>query len=287
MTLEQMAIQHIAMTVCPSESWEEVLMLTCAFDASGHQSNQLCLVVAGFVSSAKDWIDFSAEWQDRLDRDAICYFHMVEFAHSVKQFKRWKDQEKRRQTLFSDLLGLIKKYAYRKFGCAIINDTFHSNISSANQNQLYLNSYSMAARSSVAQVGLWAKRDKISSPSIEYVFEDGDVGKGLLVQRMVEDCYPAPIFRPKKVKITPEGQIIPAFLPLQAADILAYEMFKAVREMEESGSYRLRWGLEEFHRMPGEPWVYKVDNLKEFDDIATLSHKIDQRASQVYSCEDI
>ncbi len=41
----------------------------------------------------------------------------------------------------------------------------------------------------------------------EFVFEDGDIGKGLLIARMQEDGYPKPIFKPKKARKIKGGVI--------------------------------------------------------------------------------
>src|ERR1039458_1092492 len=46
-------------------------MMTACFDASGHERDQRFLVVAGFVSSVDDWIDFDRLWRDRLAKDGL------------------------------------------------------------------------------------------------------------------------------------------------------------------------------------------------------------------------
>jgi hypothetical protein len=47
--------------------WREVCQLMVGtFDASGHESNKPFLVVAGFVSSAGDWDDFSQLWLEQI-----------------------------------------------------------------------------------------------------------------------------------------------------------------------------------------------------------------------------
>jgi len=64
-------------------NWPTILMaMLAAFDASGHESDQPVLVVAGFVSSAKDWDEFSAKWLERLRADDLPYFQASQFANS-------------------------------------------------------------------------------------------------------------------------------------------------------------------------------------------------------------
>jgi hypothetical protein len=104
--------------------------MTVAFDASGDESSQLIMVVAGFMSSAKDWEDFSIKWVSRLKEDDLTYMHMKEFAHSAGQFSvGWKGEEERRRRLLSDLMALITSHAYRKFGIVVTNETFRKSLS--------------------------------------------------------------------------------------------------------------------------------------------------------------
>jgi len=73
-------------------------MVGC-FDASGHESDQPFLVVAGFVSSASDWDAFSVKWMERLERDGLPYFQGNQFASCSGIFEGWDQQEGRRRRL--------------------------------------------------------------------------------------------------------------------------------------------------------------------------------------------
>jgi hypothetical protein len=98
-----------------------VAMLTAAFDCSKDKDRKY-FIMAGFVSSADEWVSFDVEWRNRLTDDGLAYFHMQRLAHAdthpQKPFdKTWIGQKKRRQTLLSDLLDIIKSHAWRKFAC--------------------------------------------------------------------------------------------------------------------------------------------------------------------------
>src|SRR5437867_2605416 len=87
---------------CP---WREVplAVLGAAFDASADKTKNW-LSVGGFISSSADWEDFDRVWRERLSKDGLSYFHMVDFAHSVEEFADgWKGNEPRRQRLLMDL----------------------------------------------------------------------------------------------------------------------------------------------------------------------------------------
>ena len=262
---QECGIEHLAKTVWLSE-WRKGLlgMLTAVFDAGGSEHDQKCLVVAGFVASAADWISFDTKWRQRLADDGIAYFHMVEFAHFDGEFIGWRNQEARRRQLLADLMGIIQSHAYRKFGCTVVNQILTSTLSHDLREEFYMNAYALAGRASVAQVSQWAAREQTPRQSLEYVFEDGDLGKGKLMQRMKEDGYPAPVFGAKKDRTDPNGNLIRAFTPLQAADFLAYEMFLGVKRLDDPVS-NPRWAIAEFHKMPGEPGVFRLEDMLDFD----------------------
>ncbi len=110
------------------ESSGEVLfvMLTAAFDAGGTEDTPF-LTVAGFVSSVKDWDDFSKAWKKRLSQEGIEYFRGVEAAHFRKQFQPWHDKPDReqwRQNLFADLMDLLTRNVYRNADARSSTSTF-------------------------------------------------------------------------------------------------------------------------------------------------------------------
>lgn len=99
--------------------------MVAVFDASGKE-DQRRLVLAGFISKAKDWQSFHTLWIERLREDGLEYFHMVDFAASQGQFKGWRNSESRRRKLLADLMDLISSHVYRKFGCVIENGQFYA-----------------------------------------------------------------------------------------------------------------------------------------------------------------
>jgi len=145
--------------------------LVAAFDASGKEESA-CVVVAGFISSHKDWQAFDTAWTSRLKEDGLEYFRMAEFAGSRQQFDGWKGNEERRQQLFGDLMEIIKSHVYRQFASIIIMDGWDK-LSVGNKQEYSLNAYVLAARSCAARVRDWQKAENFKSPT-GYAFEDGD-----------------------------------------------------------------------------------------------------------------
>jgi hypothetical protein len=253
--------------------------LVAAFDASGKEATGL-VVVAGFLSSQKDWRAFDVEWRTRLKNDGLDYFHMVDFAGSRKQLaKGWKEDEPRRQSLLKDLIDIVKSYAYRQFACAIEMSTF-SLLSDENKNRY--NPYVLAARSCAADIRLWQVQEKFYVPTA-YVFEEGDGGVGMMTDNFLGDNLPIPAFKPKKDTILPDGTTSVAYTPLQAADILAYELHKPHKDIL-AGKPRVskfRWALEQLSEIPGIPGYYSAEN------IVQLNRRLDEaRASSEKSVDN-
>ena len=256
-------------------------MFTTAFDAGGNPHDQEFLVVAGFISSADSWIEFDKKWRQRLAEDDLTYFHMVDFAASQEEFKHgWKNNEPRRRKLLADLMEIIRPHAFRRFANVIEIKTLEENLPEEKLKEYNLNAYALCAMTCVAQVMRWCKTQPAPQfHNVRFVFEDGDLGKGNLMQRFKEDLDMRPSFEPKKDKMTEHG-IIPAFTPLQAADFFAYEVFLGCKNLRER-KYDPRWALEEFISIMGELGITEVDNLRQIEKQHEARATLD-RFKQVY-----
>lgn len=250
--------------------------LVASFDASG-QDNSECLAVAGFISSLKDWADFHVAWTGRLQEDNLTHFHMTDFAYSWGEFKEgWKDNEERRRSLLADLIGIIRSHCFHSFGCVVENKHFDK-LSESNKEEFRLCAFSLAARTCVGRVSEYLRDNGLSHVRVGYVFEDGDKGKGHLIDLMVRDRYRAPFFASKKERIDPQGQIVESYPPLQAADILAYELAllfldasKPHRDQRYPNPSRWRWAMKELYKAPPLKWGYY-----QASDLNQLNEKLD------------
>jgi len=239
-------------------------MYTTAFDASGKEDDQDYVVVAGFVSTAKIWKEFDRAWRSRLAEDQLAFFHMREWHHRTGLFR---DREywtrERCSRLIDDLLEIILSHASAKFSCAVINKSYAANISEANKRRFLLNAYVLAARAVIELVHEWTLyRD---NRPVEHVFEEGDEGKGMLIERMQIEGLHKPSFRwGKDTTHRRTKASIPGFTPLQASDIYAYEVFRFAKDFSTKGNVKsdvLR-GLDPVH---GEPRTFSIQDLQQLD----------------------
>jgi hypothetical protein len=262
-------------------------MLTFVFDASGDDNTQF-LTMAGFASSANDWDDFSLAWKNRLERDGIEYFRTVDFNACRGPFKHWHDREDRetlQRQLSSDLMEIIKTHVYRKVSCTIINKEFQE-MDEEFREQFSLCAYSLAGRTCEKYARKWILEDWRRSPDmpIALIFEAGDKGYGKLQEKLVRDMgHLPPNFRLKKDTLRDDGMVERGFIPLQAADWLAWEINRAARDLYEgkaSTEHDLRWPMQQFLRWPfGFMGTYTPQNLKEMESGFVLQETIDEWAT--------
>lgn len=249
-----------------------MVTLVAGFDVSKDEQRKY-LVMAGFVSSAERWGEFDVEWRQRLGRDGLSFFHMVDFAHSREQFDGWRDDELRRRALLSDLLGIAAAHAYRKFGIVIAAEAFQA-ISEEARKRFSPSPIAMAGRVVVAMVEEWRLREKYRRPA-DLTFEDGDVDKGTLIQAIMKVTSVAPEFRSKKDQ---PAKGIEAFTPLQAADVLAYEIMQIAKTFGKSvpPDTQFRFPYQELNKIHGlvkvltpgtvEATESYMDVVRHFDD---------------------
>jgi hypothetical protein len=229
--------------------------------------------MAGFAATAERWKEFDLEWRERLAGDGLTYFHMVDFAHSVAEFRSgWKNNERRRQALLSDLLGLVQSHAYRKFGCVIATEAFAA-LRTAASDSFAPTLIALAGRIIVAGVEQWRTREKYQRQA-ELVFEDGDLDKGTLMNAVKKITDATPTFRHKK---DDPARGIEAFTPLQSSDILAYEIIKIAREFDSlPANFQFRFPYRELDRVPGVIRVLTPESVRQTEEYMGVVNYFDK-----------
>jgi hypothetical protein len=245
--------------------------LTGAFDASGDKKSSV-LIVAGFVSSENDWQDFSEAWSARLSKDGIEYFRAADAASYNGPFEHWQKRDDRddiRKALFGDLMDILKSHVYHRFGCAVINEHF-DRMSEEIRGKFQLTSYTLASLSCEKQFRKWVLREFAGSDPkmpVRMVFEHGDEGFGDLSEWI--EAFPGtiPVSREyKKDAVSVDGITRYGFIPLQAADWLAYELSLFIRQLSSGrikASRDVRWPFQQFMRILGDAGTYYAKEIKD------------------------
>lgn len=222
-------------------------MFTSYFDASIGKKEGVT-IVAGWLSTIAEWEQFDIDWRLLLAQYDAPYFHMKEFAHSMGAFKDWKGKEVRRANFLRKAVGIIKDHVRYGVAMMIEHGTFVEVNSLYQLSENFGNPYSLAGRHCVAEVHKWLKDNEYRSP-VKYVFEDGDEGKGQLIELMEKSEKPLPIFEPSRDRKT-KGEIRLGLRPLQAADFAAYELLKGFKIGEYAPLYMHRESLKALAKIP-------------------------------------
>ena len=219
-------------------------MLTAVFDASGNESDQSCVTVAGFVSDARQWKEFEAEWKMALGD--LPYFRATE--------------HKRIPGLIDRLAAVIRPRVWRKVSVSLTTNTILL-IPSAQWASHNINAYAMCARTCVTEVERWALYRGYPRDKIDYVFAAGDVGAGLLKAAMEQDGLRSPILRyPRDVVI--KGRPHAGLVSLQAADLFAHVAFDTIRGLRVGEASRLPY--PDLDKIYGEPGIITREDIEHF-----------------------
>jgi hypothetical protein len=140
------------------------------------------------------------------------------------------------------------------------------------RNELRLSAFALAALTCEKNVRRYILSEwRGSNPDmpVRIVFEHGDEGYGDLSYWLKPGTGTIPPSRAyKKDTIQDDGLKIYGFIPLQAADWLAYELGLSVRQME-SGKVKkiseLRWPMREFMAIKGDAGTYYAHDIKDVE----------------------
>jgi hypothetical protein len=255
--------KHLAMAIFMGR-WREGLlgMFTTYFDASGSPDDvrTAAVVVAGFVATAEQWIEFDRNWNDALSRFHVSALHMKDYAHSRRDYADWEKDQGKRQEFLAALINIVCTRMRHSFVSAVMLDGYRR------LNQKYyleecVKPYSIAGNTCIAKVKRWADTQGIPQDQIAYFFEDGDADKGDFMQHAKRSHGFTPLFLPKTRSVA-----------FQAADLLAYEHLLANTKIYKSGSgtvsfRELRYPLKALDKIPngdgGEDWGVHDDELLE------------------------
>jgi hypothetical protein len=145
-------------------------------------------------------------------------------------------------------------------------------MSDAMRQEFSLSAYSLAGRTCEKYARKWVFEEWHSADPnmpVALVFEAGDRGYGKLQERLTKEkgCIP-PTFRPKKDTLRKDGTIESGFVPLQAADWLAWEVNRATQTFYEDkleSEDEMRWPMQEFLRLHGYMGVYTPENIQDME----------------------
>lgn len=233
-------------------------------DESGTHQQSEAVVVAGFVSNADQWEALSEAWETALDEWQIPMFHMSEFENRKGDFASWGDGQ--RHERLNHLVGLIKEHTFSSIAFAVLSKSFDE-ILSEKAKRLCGDAYGFASIGCWYNLAVRAKRPKIDG-YIEYFMGAGCRGADALT-RIYREGSKDPEWTNDTRMIGLNFTDPRVFPPLQAADILAYEINKQAQRQLAGNRRSTRYPLKQLN-VPGRQWHYASDDeMRKVNDYLT------------------
>lgn len=217
-----------------------VLMLTAYLDDSGHKDDKSTPIfsVGGVVASIAAWRKFETEWGEVLRAFHVSQSHMKDFAHRQGEFKGWLEETRR--NFLSQLMGIMDSHVKFYVGAVLPIENFN-NLSKQQREDL-VDPYYACFQVCVHGIALYAEKH-FPGEKVDIVFDRRTKSKGLggeLFDHCIEKLEMG-----NQLGTLDFGSTLD-YVPLQAADLVAYELNLYRRgngKIEES-----RWPLRELVR---------------------------------------
>ncbi len=227
-----------------------VMALTAYFDDSGTDVQNSSLIVAGFAADIEQWEKFSEEWEAvRLEFGAP-RFKGKEFDSARRGFGPYKDWPKSKlEDYFNRLLGIILRRTFKSFSTTLEKAAYDAVIKPNEDLRAYFYSpFAFSGFNGIHQVSLWRDASYSKEP-ILFVFHRGSKNEG----QLITVAKRALVGSDRMIQGVESGddETLP---PLQAADLLAFELCSEARSIAAQTRPYSRYGLQRLDEHPHE-WL--------------------------------
>lgn len=220
-----------------------MLMLDAYFDETGHggDANTKFLGIAGCLARAETWKKVESEWREALRSEDLPYFHMNEYAFSVGPFKGWEGDEARRRKVYGALWEIVLEAELIPLGGFVRLESYQQELI-GQEHHIFRDAYFLCYLQCLRFLAQYTESDLVSNVATFFDDKKGFKGEalrihGVLTQRF-QGKIPPPAFRDMRVS-----------LPLQIADIVAYESKKEFERRALTPGRKPRWGFAQLEKL--------------------------------------
>ncbi len=197
-------------------------MLTAYFDESGTHEGSKVLSFGGYISTTKKWRQFDKQWRKMLIAEQIPMMHWTDLECRHGVFKNWS--EERRLRVQKQVISIMKDYILHGFSSSVVLADYKE-VAEIAPRCTFSSAYSFAVISTLRIVKKWIEDNNIQEP-INYIFESGAGSVGEIAEVLNEASHVNwEYYRMRSISSCSFAKKIEV-LPLQSADILAYETYK-------------------------------------------------------------
>lgn len=208
-------------------------MLSAFFDETGHSQDekQLFNGMGGVLAPTDHWEGFEEKWERTRQEFKIEFFHMKDFAHFRGFFDGWS--ETKRQKLYDKLLRHMETTHVLPMGVSIPMEAFRG--FPEEQRQKFIDPYYLGFWSVITQSTIFMNNSGMSpEEKVALVFSEQVEFKNKaheLYDEITQTQYDSVRMRNatrilKDRTLSPVFRDMRHFAALQAADIVAYEVYK-------------------------------------------------------------
>ncbi len=245
-----------------------IVQLAVYFDGSGTAPEHPVWAIGGWIAEVDQWTQFCREWHAMIEnapfRDGVKrMFHAADLESLKGIYSDWTQDQK--QTFQDKAYRIIEDFQLTPVASALIKADYEAlKIRFAKFEQAHGGNYFVHTFHAVMDnVRKWLDARRYEA-SVHYVFEAGDIGDveiKRILQRIYNDPKEREVFRMNGWTMT--GKEV---LPLQAADIWAYESYKQMTNRIVSGQIRkIRYPYKRLYRSDFEKYqtYWDRENLTE------------------------
>ncbi len=206
-------------------------MLECFADDSGSDNQGPVFVLAGYVSTEDRWTQFCEEWVSVLNSGPkpLAYFKMVEANSKKGEFLAWKDVD--RDSKLIELSEIIQRYALFDIRCVLRWKDYEEVQKCYPQYQV--SPYELLFHQVMIRATLHLHRLH-SNDLIKFYFDDQNKIGDQVLNGYSRQMSTLPEMLLRYVAGPPNFKDEKRIMPLQAADLLAWQVRRSICEMEKS-----------------------------------------------------
>lgn len=248
-----------------------VVPLTAYFDASGTEPDRPVWAIGGWIAEVDQWTQLKKDWRRMLDeapfRPDVKYedriFHAAELESIVGRYSGWTKDEK--QEFQNRAYGIIEDYQLVPVASAVVKGDFEAlkirfeRFPHGHGGNYFLHTFHDVMKN----VHNWLDTQRWEV-NVHYIFESGQLGDGAIqdeLRRISNDPIERKLYRLRDWSFAGKE-----LLPLQTADVWAYESYKQMVNRNLSGSLRdVRYPYRRLARSDFEKYqtYYNRENLLE------------------------
>ena len=236
------------------------MMLKAFFDES---ADDVCYGIGGCVAPLEAWKSFEVEWKDVLKSFRVRSLHMKGLAHFKAEYSGW--DELRRRAFLGDLLAIMDRHIHTYIGAVVSKQAWGALTDEERGwflGEPYYPSFQECARGAAIQAWLGPPEDKVEMYFARHPQFTGRAA-ALYETMRGSDHFGALRKRFGGIAFQDPYELV----PLQAADLVAYEWRKKVSDLL-MGHDRTRYPLQQFvKKWPNALFI-------RFGDLQTLRTRI-------------